>query len=54
MGYVLDYFEIGIEQWISIASTLIMFTPVVESPITNNKYHAFIRCGIAMAKIEVE
>lgn len=49
-----DEFEISFEQWVKIASTLIMFTPIVKSPVTNEKYHAFIKCGIAIAKIGVE
>ncbi len=46
-----DEFGIDFEQWMKIAGALIILTPVVESRLTKYKYHAFIKEGIAIAKV---
>lgn len=47
-----EQFGIDFEQWAKIINTLIIYTPIVISELTKTKYHAFIKDGIALAKIK--
>jgi hypothetical protein len=48
-------YEMSFEAFRCIADLLIQFTPVVESPLTGEKFHAFIdNDGIAIAKAVIK
>lgn len=47
-----ERFEIDLETWQVITGALIKMTPVVESPLTKTKYHAFLHDGMAVAKVK--
>ena len=51
-----EKFEIGFDQFVSIASALLKLTPVVQSAIMGNNYHAFVneKEGIMIVKEKVE
>jgi hypothetical protein len=52
---LLHDYEMSLELFQSIVELLIQFTPVLESPITSEKFHAFIgKDGTALAKVAVE
>ena len=49
-----EKFEIGFEEFMKIISVLLPLTPVVESALTGQKYHAFIKDGLALVKQEAQ
>lgn len=53
-----EKFNIELDEFGKIADALIMFTPILESPLTKNKHHAFVRHVkggfIAIAKVKPE
>jgi len=49
-----EKFEIGFEEFMKIISVLLPLTPVVESALTGRKYHAFIKDGLALVKLEAQ
>lgn len=49
-----EKFEIGFEEFMKIISVLLPLTPIVESALTGQKYHAFIKDGLALVKQEAQ
>lgn len=49
-----EKFEIGFEEFMKIISVLLPLTPIVESALTGQKYHAFIKDGLAVVKQEAQ
>lgn len=53
-GLCYEKFEIGFEEFMKIISALLPLTPIVESALTGQKYHAFIKDGLALVKREAQ
>ena len=55
---IYDHFDVDYEQFAKIVRALLPFTPVVESAVTKEHYHAFMRkdgdYSIAIIKEPVE
>lgn len=49
-----EKFEIGFEEFSKVIKALLPLTPIVESALTGNKYHAFMKEGLALVKQEVK
>lgn len=49
-----ERYGIDLETWQLITGTLIKMTPIVESPLTKTKYHAFLHDGMAIAKVKAD
>jgi hypothetical protein len=49
-----ERYGIDLETWQLITGTLIKMTPIVESPLTKTKYHAFLHNGMAIAKVKAD
>lgn len=49
-----EKFEIGFEEFMKIIWVLLPLTPIVESALTGQKYHAFIKDGLALVKQEAQ
>lgn len=47
-----DKFNINFGDFVHVASQLLPLTPVVESPLTKNLYHAFIHDDTAFVKMK--
>ncbi|WP_345995516.1 hypothetical protein [Sodalis praecaptivus] len=47
-----DKFDISFGDFVHIASQLLPLTPVVESPLSKTRYHAFIHNGTAFVKMK--
>ncbi|MFT4465018.1 MAG: hypothetical protein ACMX3H_10410 [Sodalis sp. (in: enterobacteria)] len=48
-----DKFNINFGDFVHVASQLLPLTPLAESPLTKNLYHAFIHDGTAFLKLPV-
>jgi hypothetical protein len=51
---IADTYNIDLDTWRLITGTLIKMTPIVVSPLTQTKYHAFMYQGMAVAKVEAK
>lgn len=49
-----DKFDISFGDVVRVASQLLPLTPIVESPLSKTRYHAFIHNGTAFVKMKVE
>ncbi|WP_084790292.1 hypothetical protein [Candidatus Sodalis sp. SoCistrobi] len=49
-----DKFDISFGDFVHVASQLLPLTPVVESPLSKTRYHAFIHNGTAFVKMKAE
>lgn len=49
-----DNFAIGFDEFSAVVAALLPLTPVVASALTGKKYHAFIKDGLALVKMEAK
>lgn len=47
-----DAVAVDFEQFKAVANVLIRYTPIVTSPLTGCLFHAFLKDGIALAKVK--
>lgn len=47
-----DKFDISFGDFVHVASQLLPLTPIVESPLSKTRYHAFIHNGTAFVKMK--
>lgn len=47
-----DKFDISFGDFVRVASQLLPLTPIAESDLSKNRYHAFIHDGIAFVKMK--
>lgn len=47
-----EKFDIGFEEFMGVVSALLPLTPVVQSALTGQMYHAFMKDGLAFVKQE--
>jgi len=45
-------FDIGFEEFMGVVAALLPLTPVVQSALTGQMYHAFMKDGLAFVKQE--
>lgn len=51
---VYEKYEVSLENYHKIANDLIVMSPICQSIVNNEKYHAFVKGGNAIAKVKVE
>lgn len=51
---LMDCYRLSYRDYRHIIEELLKLTPILESPLTGNRYHAFMKDGFAIAKMKIK